>query len=56
LVAHAVTIEGEHELVQCASRHGGDLTRIGVERAAPLGAFTGWAPARTLTQWAVIRP
>jgi precorrin-6Y C5,15-methyltransferase (decarboxylating) len=56
LVAHAVTIEGEQHLVHCAARHGGDLTRLGVERAAPLGSFTGWQPARTLTQWTVTRP
>jgi len=56
LVAHAITIEGEHELARHARRHGGDLTRLGVERAAPLGGFTGWQPARTLVQWAVTRP
>ena len=26
--------------------HGGELTRISVEHAQPLGAFTGWAPCR----------
>ncbi len=55
LVAHAVTIEGEHELARFAHRHGGDLTRLALERAAPLGGFTGWQPARTLVQWAVTR-
>ncbi|MCX4388103.1 precorrin-6y C5,15-methyltransferase (decarboxylating) subunit CbiE [Micromonospora peucetia] len=56
LVAHAVTLEGERELVDQAARHGGDLTRLSVDRAAPLGAFTGWQPARPLVQWAVTRP
>ncbi|MDG4797114.1 precorrin-6y C5,15-methyltransferase (decarboxylating) subunit CbiE [Micromonospora sp. WMMD1082] len=56
LVAHAVTLEGERELVDRAARHGGDLTRLSVERAAPLGSFTGWAPARPVVQWAVRRP
>ncbi|WP_229402891.1 precorrin-6Y C5,15-methyltransferase (decarboxylating) subunit CbiT [Micromonospora okii] len=55
-VAHAVTPEGEQELVDQAARHGGDLTRLAVDRAAPLGAFTGWQPARPLVQWAVTRP
>ena len=32
--------------------HGGELTRIAVEVAAPLGSYTGWEPARTVTQWA----
>ncbi|WP_422769967.1 precorrin-6y C5,15-methyltransferase (decarboxylating) subunit CbiE [Plantactinospora sp. WMMC1484] len=56
LVAHAVTIEGEHELTRNAARFGGDLTRLGVERAAPLGGFTAWKPARALVQWAVCKP
>lgn len=34
---------------------GGELTRIAVEQAAPLGGFTGWAPARTVTQWAATK-
>ncbi|MGI5152166.1 precorrin-6y C5,15-methyltransferase (decarboxylating) subunit CbiE [Plantactinospora sp. CA-294935] len=56
LVAHAVTIEGERELTIRAERLGGDLTRLGVERAAPLGGFTAWKPARALVQWAVVKP
>ncbi|ASU58144.1 hypothetical protein CGQ36_11520 [Nocardiopsis dassonvillei] len=32
-------------------RHGGELTRIAVETTAPIGGFTGWTPARTVTQW-----
>ncbi|AVT35912.1 precorrin-6y C5,15-methyltransferase (decarboxylating) subunit CbiE [Plantactinospora sp. BB1] len=56
LVAHAVTIEGERELTIRADRLGGDLTRLGVERAAPLGGFTAWKPARALVQWAVVKP
>ena len=53
LVAHAVTIDGEQRLIAWAHRHGGDLTRFGVERAAPLGGFTAWQPARPIVQWAV---
>jgi precorrin-6Y C5,15-methyltransferase (decarboxylating) len=56
LVAHAVTIEGERELTGQAARRGGDLTRLSVERAGPLGSFTGWQPARPLVQWAVRKP
>ncbi|MFI6823394.1 precorrin-6y C5,15-methyltransferase (decarboxylating) subunit CbiE [Micromonospora sp. NPDC050187] len=56
LVAHAVTLEGERELGERAARLGGDLTRLAVDRAAPLGGFTGWKPARPLVQWAVVRP
>ncbi|MPZ29061.1 MAG: precorrin-6y C5,15-methyltransferase (decarboxylating) subunit CbiE [Micromonosporaceae bacterium] len=56
LVAHAVTIEGEQVLVAHARRRGGDLTRVAVDRAAPLGGFTGWQPARPVVQWAVDKP
>ncbi|MBF9135064.1 precorrin-6y C5,15-methyltransferase (decarboxylating) subunit CbiE [Plantactinospora sp. S1510] len=56
LVAHAVTIEGERELTTRAARLGGDLTRLGIERAEPLGSFTAWRPARALVQWMVGKP
>jgi precorrin-6Y C5,15-methyltransferase (decarboxylating) len=55
LVAHAVTLETEQLLVSLYRRHGGELTRIAVETAAPIGRFTGWTPARAVTQWALIR-
>ena len=51
LVVHAVTLETEHVLVDAHARHGGDLTRIAVEHAEPVGTFTGWTPARAVTQW-----
>lgn len=55
LVVHGVTLETEQLLVASYHRHGGELTRIAVEHAAPLGARTGWTPLRTVTQWAVER-
>ena len=55
LVAHGVTLETEQLLAASYHRHGGELTRISVEHAAPLGDRTGWAPLRTVTQWAVVR-
>jgi precorrin-6Y C5,15-methyltransferase (decarboxylating) len=55
LVANAVTLEAEAVLVGARARHGGDLTRIEVSRAAPLGGFTGWRPAMPVTIWAVRR-
>lgn len=56
LVAHAVTLETEALLAQAYREHGGELTRIHVEHAAPLGSFTGWKPARAVTQWALTLP
>lgn len=53
LVVHGVTVETEALLARLHAEHGGELTRIAVEHAAPIGAFTGWTPARTVTQWAM---
>lgn len=52
LVVHGVTLETEALLAKAYADHGGELTRIGVETAAPIGGFAGWTPARTVTQWA----
>jgi precorrin-6B C5,15-methyltransferase / cobalt-precorrin-6B C5,C15-methyltransferase len=51
LVVHAVTIETERLLVDAYAEHGGELTRVTVERAEPLAGFTGWTPARGVVQW-----
>ncbi len=56
LVAHGVTLESETLLLAAYREHGGELTRIQVEHAAPLGSFTGWTPGRAVTQWALARP
>ncbi len=53
LVVHGVTLETETLLAGLYSSHGGELTRISVEHAAPIGSFTGWSPARAVTQWAL---
>lgn len=55
LVAHAVTLETEALLVTAHREHGGDLVRISVEVAEPLGSMRGWRPARAVTQWSVTR-
>ncbi|MBD3945083.1 precorrin-6y C5,15-methyltransferase (decarboxylating) subunit CbiE [Nocardioides ganghwensis] len=51
LVVHGVTLETEMLLAKAYGDHGGGLTRIGMESAAPVGTFTGWTPARAVTQW-----
>lgn len=55
LVVHGVTVETETLLATCYRDHGGELTRIHIEIAAPIGSFTGWTPARAVTQWAFTR-
>lgn len=55
LVVHGVTVETEVLLAEAYREHGGELVRIHVERAAPVGSFTGWTPGRAVTQWAYTR-
>lgn len=55
LVANAVTLETEALLTDLHARHGGQLLRIDIAQAAPLGRMRGWAPARPITQWSVAR-
>lgn len=56
LVANAVTLESESLLLSLHARHGGDLTRIAVARAEPVGGLTGWRPAMPVTQWSLAKP
>lgn len=53
LVANAVTLETEAVLAGWFARLGGELARIGVQRAEPVGTFTGWKPAMPVTIWSV---
>ncbi|MDA3643601.1 precorrin-6y C5,15-methyltransferase (decarboxylating) subunit CbiE [Saccharopolyspora indica] len=53
LVVNAVTLELEALVADWYRRIGGELVRISVERAAPIGGFTGWRPAMPVTQWVV---
>lgn len=56
LVVNAVTVETEAVLFQSWQRHGGTLTRLGVERLEPVGRVHGFRPAMTITQWAATKP
>lgn len=56
LVANAVTLEGERVLLDRHAVAGGELTRIAVSHADPVGNLTGWRPAMPVTQWAVTKP
>ncbi|MDN5893694.1 MAG: precorrin-6y C5,15-methyltransferase (decarboxylating) subunit CbiE [Nocardioides sp.] len=52
LVVHGVTLQTEATLATAYANHGGELTRVQIEHASPIGTFTGWTPARMVTQWA----
>ncbi len=56
LVANAVTLESEHALVHLHERLGGELVRLAVSRAEPVGGLTGWRPLMTVTQWRAVKP
>jgi precorrin-6Y C5,15-methyltransferase (decarboxylating) len=34
---------------------GGNLIRIAVSRAAPVGSMNGWRPAMPVTQWSWVK-
>ncbi|MEU2298249.1 precorrin-6y C5,15-methyltransferase (decarboxylating) subunit CbiE [Streptomyces antibioticus] len=53
LVANTVTLESEALLADARRRHGGDLVRLTVAHAVPVGGFTGWRQAMPVTQWSV---
>ncbi|WP_431309867.1 precorrin-6y C5,15-methyltransferase (decarboxylating) subunit CbiE [Algicella marina] len=53
LVANAVTLESEAVLAALHARLGGDLRRIAVSRAEPVGPWRGWKSLMAVTQWVV---
>ncbi|MGH1330464.1 MAG: precorrin-6y C5,15-methyltransferase (decarboxylating) subunit CbiE [Paracoccaceae bacterium] len=55
LVANAVTLESEAQLIALHKAHGGDLAKISVMRAEPVGRLTGWRPSMPVTQWSMIK-
>jgi precorrin-6B C5,15-methyltransferase / cobalt-precorrin-6B C5,C15-methyltransferase len=55
LVAHAVTVQSEAVLHRWQQAEGGQLARVAVSYAGPLGSFTTWRPALPVIQWQVTR-
>jgi precorrin-6B C5,15-methyltransferase / cobalt-precorrin-6B C5,C15-methyltransferase len=55
LVANAVTLEGEQKLFEWYQQVGGNLIRIGIQRAEAIGSYLGWKPMVPVTQWSVIK-
>ncbi|WP_299378056.1 precorrin-6y C5,15-methyltransferase (decarboxylating) subunit CbiE [uncultured Tateyamaria sp.] len=55
LVVNAVTLEGEALLAAMHAEHGGDLMRIALSHAAPLGPKRGWSSAYPVVQWSLTR-
>lgn len=55
LVANTVTVESEQKLLQWQKKVGGELTRIAISRAEPVGKFLGWKAIAPVTQWVVVK-
>ena len=53
LIANAVTLESEAVLLQAHARLGGDLLRLELSRAEPLGPKRGWKASYPIVQWSV---
>ncbi len=55
LIANAVTLQSEATLVAFRERHGGELTRIAIAQAQPLGGFDTWRAALPITLLDVVK-
>jgi precorrin-6Y C5,15-methyltransferase (decarboxylating) len=53
LVINTVTVESEQLLFQWQKQWGGDLVRIAIQRAEPIGKFLGWKALSPVTQYVV---
>jgi precorrin-6B C5,15-methyltransferase / cobalt-precorrin-6B C5,C15-methyltransferase len=55
LVANAVTVESELQLLQWQQQVGGEVTRIAIQRTQNIGGFLGWKPLIPVTQLVVVK-
>lgn len=55
LVANAVTLESEAQLFELQKEFGGQLAKISINRAEPIGRLTGWRPLMPVTQWSLVK-
>ncbi|MFY0729103.1 precorrin-6y C5,15-methyltransferase (decarboxylating) subunit CbiE [Pseudomonas sp. NFX15] len=56
LIANAVTLQSEMTLMAWHQQHGGELTRIHIAQAQPLGGFDTWRQALPITLLDVTKP
>jgi precorrin-6B C5,15-methyltransferase / cobalt-precorrin-6B C5,C15-methyltransferase len=56
MIVNAVTLQSEVTLVAWRARNGGEMTRIGVAHAQPLGAFDTWRQALPVTLLHAVKP
>ena len=56
LIANAVTLQSEMTLMAWRERYGGELTRIHIAQAQPLGEFDTWRQALPITLLDTVKP
>ncbi len=56
LVVNAVTLDTEALLISRRAAFGGELLRLAISRAEPLGEKSGWRAAMPVTQWVWTKP
>lgn len=56
LVANAVTLQSEAALIGWRGRFGGELTKLAVAQAQPLGSFDAWRSALPVVIYSVRKP
>jgi precorrin-6Y C5,15-methyltransferase (decarboxylating) len=56
LVINAVALETQAQLMERYAKLGGELRRISIETAVPLGAMQGFRPAMPIVQWRITKP
>ena len=56
LIANAVTLQSEMTLMAWREQHGGELTRIHIAQAQPLGDFDTWRQALPITLLDMVKP
>ena len=54
-VSNAVTLESEQVLAELHRTHGGELVKLQIQRAEPVGGMTGWRPLMPVTQWSLVK-
>ena len=55
LVANAVTLESEAELIALHREFGGHLIKLQISRVEPIGGLSGWKPLRPVTQLSLVK-
>jgi precorrin-6Y C5,15-methyltransferase (decarboxylating) len=56
MIVNAVTIQSEATLVAWRALHGGEMTRISIAHAQPLGTFDTWRQALPITLLHAVKP